>query len=683
MAAPPRFAYRLQTTLGMPIASLRPAVRRVGYALGAAVAWLPLWAAFALPTTAFGRTALVGFALLSALTPASALLVLAAFVTIADVVTGQALFGAGALRGVEALVLAFLGGWFLSNAILPRPIPPSSRGVRAAAAILTALIVCSLVVTIAGFQARSTFPAEYAQDFFRFITTTYLSGPGDLVAVMQGAWLLEGVALFFAARACSVGEVGRRDACVRMLIVGGAAAGALTIERLVRALLTQLNPAEVFELVVTGQWRLPGHVMDTNAAGSGFVMAAVLALGYLAATRRRALAWTAVLGLIVSGSIISASRSAIVAGLAVVFAFGVLFLRRRASRRMHTAAVVALVGVTIVAAGILTFAPNLMAGEKGARSLMFRWYFTQTSARIIALEPVFGVGLGRFREVSTAHMPAPLREVYFAENAHNYFLQTGAELGLLGMIAFAGIVCAPVVRGLRSVMRGEAGLPVAGMVGAALVFLITTLSGHPFLTIAVAFPFWIVLGLCEGEIDRTTRAASPEPRASGTRPAVARPAVLLVAVLGAIVLSLPHRVQRELRYVDFSNVAYGVFDWEESDAGFRYRWTGPRARFFVTSNARLVELPVRALHFDPSHRETAVTIALDGREANRIVLSDANWRAVRLLIPSGRGRRFRQIDLTVSPTWSPARVSPDWRDQRELGVIVGELRVRRAVEPDP
>src|SRR5207253_205853 len=68
--------------------------------------------------------------------------------------------------------------------------------------------------------------------------------------------------------------------------------------------------------------------------------------------------------------------------------------------------------------------------------------FNQTSARMWASAPIFGVGVGRYHERSAQFMPDELRAIYPHENAHNYFVQQFAELGLVGGIAFLWLVAA-------------------------------------------------------------------------------------------------------------------------------------------------------------------------------------------------------------------------------------------------
>jgi hypothetical protein len=102
------------------------------------------------------------------------------------------------------------------------------------------------------------------------------------------------------ARAICLDDLRVRDACVRMLVVGGAAAAALGLHRVARALLGAVDPWAVLHELRMGL-RLPGHVADTNAAGSGFVLAGLLALALLIANGRHRIVWAVTLAVIGSG----------------------------------------------------------------------------------------------------------------------------------------------------------------------------------------------------------------------------------------------------------------------------------------------------------------------------------------------------------------------------------------------
>ena len=89
-------------------------------------------------------------------------------------------------------------------------------------------------------------------------------------------------------------------------------------------------------------------------------------------------------------------------------------------------------------------------------------------------------------------MPADLQAIYGNENAHNYFAQQFAELGVVGGTLF--LVRVRVLTGWRSARARPADAMLAGLLAAAGAFLLTSVTGHPLLVPEAAFPFWVAAG---------------------------------------------------------------------------------------------------------------------------------------------------------------------------------------------
>ena len=104
--------------------------------------------------------------------------------------------------------------------------------------------------------------------------------------------------------------------------------------------------------------------------------------------------------------------------------------------------------------------------------------------------------------------------------------------------------------------------------------------------------------------------------------------------------------------------------WETDADGTRVRWMGGHASLFVPATARVVELPVRTT-FDSGDWPITVTVAVDDRTSDRIVLSDGEWHSVVVQLPSGGRRRVRRLDIRLDRT----------RDDNH-GAALGELRIR-------
>ena len=109
----------------------------------------------------------------------------------------------------------------------------------------------------------------------------------------------------------------------------------------------------------------------------------------------------------------------------------------------------------------------------------------------------------------------------------------------------------------------------------------------------------------------------------------------------------------------------GLRPWETGADGTRFRWMGGHASVFVPSSARAVELPVRTTFDAPGDWPITVTVAIDDRMSDRIVLSDSEWHSMLLRLPPAGGRKVRRLDIRLDRT----------RDDN-YGAAIGELRIR-------
>ena len=94
----------------------------------------------------------------------------------------------------------------------------------------------------------------------------------------------------------------------------------------------------------------------------------------------------------------------------------------------------------------------------------------------------------------------------------------------------------------------------------------------------------------------------------------------------------------------------GLRGWEQRASQPRYRWSGGHASFFVPSTTGTFDLPVSTT-FEPNDmRPMLVTVTVDDEMAARVVLTDAEWRRVRVVLPPPGGRRVRRIDVRTNVT---------------------------------
>jgi len=607
------------------------AVARAGWALGA------LYFATLLTSIAhvdYVSTAplllLLSFAVLAAVRPAIAIPALAAAIPVASYLFAQR-WHAG-VPWAEPLVCAALSGLCANAAVTTRaPLPFLLR----APAILFAAIVAAAVISalcVPALRLGSGFRDALATHLLR----EYFTDLGGFPALHTGMLLLEGVLLLaLSARIATGSRALTLRASAAATAAGATAAAALNLGRLY----TAASRAEHFwdalvQLSRTLRWNV--HYADFNAAGSYFAMA-VLAGAALASTARtvwtRTL-WVACTLTIACGLWLTASRAAYLALIvAAAGAAGAVWLLRSGHRLAAGAAV-----ATATIAVVLVIA--IAAPMRGNQHSPFiaadvRLGMAAVASRMIASEPVFGIGPGEFYrrsgEFATPQLIAKF-PVAVHENAHNNFLQIAAELGVIGGVAFVALVFAALYLAARGASADRARLMVVAGLAA---FVITWLGGHPLLVPEPAYAFWVLLGVSAG----TGAASNLAREAHGLRRGSTIVALCAIAVLATV----PWRMRALTQAADLEHLGIGVSPhWQLSPDDVRYREAEGRATLFV---------PTGMFRFSVNPRtDTPVRleIKLDGRVADIVTLAPRRWN--KILLPARTWRtpaRFAAMELHI------------------------------------
>ena len=563
------------------------------------------------------------------------------------------LIEAGDFRITEAIVIAFLVGWAL-RASRDRP------GPTVPAWLVAALFGVTIAASIAGSAWRLGVPGESGRVvrdvFFLYFYMVERFG------LIEGARLLEGLALFAATMQLFRKHPALAVTLPAALAVSGVAAAAASF-----SLWFGIGFAADLRRYQEIGYRVSAHVMDVNAAGSYFAMLACLGLGMAVRARGRARAlWCAAAAANLGGLWLSVSRSAV---LATAIALAGCAIWTLSTRWKSSTRAIALAGMVTVAVSLGALWAWQATREGGYRGVGFRAQFNATSLRMIQASPVFGIGVGQYYPLSPMFLTPELAWTYGHENAHDYFLQIAAELGLLGLGLFAAWLMACAVRAARALRLEPHDWRMLGAAAGVLAFLITSFSGHPLLVEQVAYAFWLQLGLMvalAGSVvlnaDWPLHLIHPHtPIARQWRAALLLGGTAALAAIGVGRLSLqPPGWQA----VD------GFYGWETGSDGTPIRWTGKYASLFVPSDVRNVNVRVRIPPAPPTVPPIAVEAMIAGRPAGEIFATDS-WNTLNLALPALETRTgFTRIDLRVARTWQPALYIPGSADMREVGVQV-------------
>ena len=346
--------------------------------------------------------------------------------------------------------------------------------------------------------------------------------------------------------------------------------------------------------------------------------------------------------------------------------------------------------VTVVAglfvAGLLAAAAAARYGSTGVvesflaksdvtdldRFLLGRQKFWLAGVRMIWDFPLLGSGPGTAFARLSSYGPKEF------ENLHDYYMQVGAETGLIGLAAFVALLWKVLgATGLSSTAETRA--LRAGIVA----FLVTCLTGHPLLDSRMQVAFWGMAGLLVGsrvkvrELDCTDdNPDQPQCRARmWGPPGRIACAGLLGVVLGTIAASARTGME-SVTGLGLYSVRTGVDRWPlgESlwpDRADQWWWMGRRCRMRIPRVADAVALPILVQTPDLETHPVSIELTLFGEvRLRRKVHAPGAQRLVLRIPPSERTGQLVDLGVRVDRTWSPALLGSS-TDRRDLGLALG------------
>jgi hypothetical protein len=329
------------------------------------------------------------------------------------------------------------------------------------------------------------------------------------------------------------------------------------------------------------------------------------------------------------------------------------------------------------------------SGNQLSRGSSFRAQFNETSVRMMAARPLVGVGIGQYYQASTLFLTPELAWSYGSENAHNYFLQIGAELGVPGLVLFTAFIAAAIWRGIRALAVTPRDVRLLGVFCGVAAFVATCFVSHPLLVEEVAFPFWaqfgLLLGLAGSALyDRVplttmlTTSTTSSDEALDRAPRMWRPpALATAAAIAYVVVAAPFSAYGRDIAPPASRAVDGFYEWEVDADGTPFRWTEQYASLFVPAGVMRIDIPIRIPTGLPGLRPVEVRASIGGR-ARPPEPAGGAWSMLSLDVPPVQPpMRFQRINLRVERTLQPALYIPGSADFRTVGVQVGKVNLVR------
>jgi len=254
--------------------------------------------------------------------------------------------------------------------------------------------------------------------------------------------------------------------------------------------------------------RASGPVGDPNDFAFFLVAALPLCIGLRHGARNKRVYTLAALTMALA-VLATFSRGALVG-------IGAMFVYAFFSRRIRAAAVIAAVAVAGIAVTItLIVAPGKLGtslhakGQVAQQNIDTRLSRWQAAAEMTYDHPLIGLGPAGFREnydrYIDYHGTNPERGL---DVAHEMYLEVSSELGVVGLVAFAGVLGFGY-RGARESAREHH--PDANLAGSVCVAFIGAAVAATFLTEQYYLPLWLLAALGAALQARSARHADFHP----------------------------------------------------------------------------------------------------------------------------------------------------------------------------
>ena len=557
-------------------------------------------------------------------------------------------------RTAELLAWAFLAAWLLR---LGRPLAdtPLPRAIIVPVMLYGAAAVASwLAYTVAG--AAGVPPAALPAFLLRSLPQEYLalSTPEPHTSTMLQT--VTGLATLLAAFAITRPDRRMLGLLAKTLIVTAAVLAVATVADVSRQW-AQNDFGGWFLLRYANGERFSLHLRDLNAAGSLYVLSGLTAAALAMFDRARRRRWLALIAVMAPAVFLAGSRSSFVAAIAGVVILAVSARHWTLTRpQLKTAAMV--LAAALVAAVVIADWRTDVCGTAG-RAVSLRSQFSQTTARMFASAPLFGVGVGQYFTRSSEFMSDDLRALYGNENAHNYYAQQFAELGAVGGLLFLWLAGTLLLRAWRTARGAGAFDPIAvGLLAGLAGYLLTCVTGHPLLVSEAALPSWIAAGALAGATREDGYAVAPYR--------------IIAALAGALLAFQVGRGATTYAGTDAVPRDQGFHEIGTGEDGIPFQWVTQHGVTYRPDGAGFLRLRLRAPDL-PQSRPLMVETAVAGRVVDRRSLPPDQWTTYDVAIREGAGTPFRRIDLRVNQEWTEEVRLGRRAARRPISVMVGGI----------
>jgi len=331
-----------------------------------------------------------------------------------------------------------------------------------------------------------------------------------------------------------------------------------------------------------------------------------------------------------------------------------------------------------------------------------RLEFWKAASCMVKDYPLTGVGIGAYIVELPNYSKLMGMGFRHTDSAENYFIQAGAELGLIGLVLVLWLFY-EVIRQMRRSWKesladnlgdnlglgdnlsdntgkngGKDKYILIGIIS-GIICIFTNFLFHSYIgSYDVKYFFWLLVALV---FAYSMKKENAEVRRK-LNPKLKIVAIILVLIFGAAHLwNSTHSLSLKSRTEQLGLVQnFGFYEAEKDQNGMDFRWTKSYGGITIKIEKPVIEIPLLASHPDIREKPVNVKIYLvkdffkQKTLLDEVILRESIWKTYAYSIPDEVGEEVILL-FKVSRTWNPLKAfgTPD---PRNLGVAIGKIQFK-------
>jgi O-antigen ligase len=293
-----------------------------------------------------------------------------------------------------------------------------------------------------------------------------------------------------------------------------------------------------------------------------------------------------------------------------------------------------------------------------------RWnYNWKMAAYMIKDYPITGVGIGAYIIEFPNYLAASEIQYKRTDSAENYFLQVGAELGVLALFFILWIfweILSQIKKSLGEYLSYGRWKYIKIGISCAILSLFINFFLHTYIgSYEIKYTFWLLTALL---FCLSMNEKEPYEKLHFVKSFRILSVIMIVLFTGVHLWNSTHSLSLGSRRAKFNlTQGFGLYKTEKTSAGRQFRWTRGYGGITIKIEKPVIEIPLLASHPDIRKNPIEVKIYLikdffkQKKLLDEIALNQSAWKIYEYHIPEEVNQEVILL-LKVSRTWNPLKV---------------------------